>query len=142
MVARNVDGVHPIHRIGVGTERPPARQPLVESGEIDEQPARGFGVTAGGLGEVAEERGVVDMASFEQRQEVDGQLIASRRHPELARPSFARMPVDQAAVYWRWKPPSDSVASAIASSASSARSGSRVSANRARFHSATAGWLP
>ena len=70
VVARDVDGVDPVHRGGVRAESAPALQPAVDGGQVQEQVAGRIGVPAGGAPEGAEERGVVDVALLELDEEV------------------------------------------------------------------------
>ena len=145
VVARDVDRVDPVHRVGVRTQRPPARQPGVEAGEVEEQSARAASASPrAAWPRCAEERGVVDVvllaAGRAVRRPAAWRTSAST---SADRPSLARMPADHAASYCGRKTPSDSLRERdglLGRRPRAAEAAPRRS--RARFHSAITGWLP
>ena len=137
VVARDVDRVHPVHRVGVRTQRAPALPARRRSpARSRNSAARRLGVAARGG---AEQRGRTTCGRRGSRAAARAARRPGRRPPRRrgpsGRPSLARMPADQAASYRaperrRGTP----TASATACSWSSWSSGSSASASRARFH--------
>ena len=75
VVARDVDGVDPVHQVGVRTQRTPAVRPGVEPRDAEERAGRLPGVAPGGRAEVTVERRVIDLALLEQVE----QFVDQRR---------------------------------------------------------------
>ncbi len=73
VVAGDVDGVGPVHRRGVGTQRAPALHPRVDAREVQEQAAGGLRVATCGGAEAAEEHRVVDVVGPHEVEQVVGQ---------------------------------------------------------------------
>src|SRR4051794_1197861 len=70
VVAGDVGGVGPVHRLGVRTQGEPPRQPGIEPRQIEEKAARRLRVSASGGAQCPEEAGPVDPALAEQPDQV------------------------------------------------------------------------
>ena len=77
VVAWDVDGVDPCHRLRIGTETAPLFEPGIEPRQVEHQASRRLGISRRGSDEAAEERREVWVALAQQRSHLFDQLAAT-----------------------------------------------------------------